>query len=158
MCVEILVLLALLKHQTLHCVSASTLLSNIPYPMCLNLRLCAGLIGIEYVISARLFEALPPEEHRFWHSHKHEVRANVVLQSERPTTEYRDWHLAGELHHGCVILQLSLYLEFGYGPSVRLKMAGLPYAKLRPVTASASPYIETLIWVDFYIGRYGWSR
>lgn len=30
----------------------------------------ARLIGVEYIISARLFDALPPEEQRLWHSHK----------------------------------------------------------------------------------------
>lgn len=34
----------------------------------------ARLIGIEYIISRRLFEGLPEEEKRFWHSHSHEVR------------------------------------------------------------------------------------
>ena len=33
---------------------------------------CAGarLIGVEYIISERLFKALPEEEKRFWHSHR----------------------------------------------------------------------------------------
>lgn len=29
------------------------------------------------MISERLFEALPPEERRYWHSHKHEVHVEV---------------------------------------------------------------------------------
>lgn len=33
----------------------------------------ARLIGIEYIISHRLFEGLPANEKRFWHSHSHEV-------------------------------------------------------------------------------------
>jgi Protein of unknown function (DUF1264) len=33
----------------------------------------ARLIGIEYIISRRLFEGLPADEKKFWHSHEHEV-------------------------------------------------------------------------------------
>jgi hypothetical protein len=38
----------------------------------------ARLIGIEYVISERLFETLPMEERHFWHSHKHEVASGLL--------------------------------------------------------------------------------
>jgi hypothetical protein len=31
------------------------------------------LIGVEYIISAKLFEQLPPEEKKYWHSHAYEV-------------------------------------------------------------------------------------
>lgn len=34
----------------------------------------ARLIGIEYIISRRLFESLPEEEKKLWHSHSYEVR------------------------------------------------------------------------------------
>ena len=33
----------------------------------------ARLIGIEYIISRRLFQTLPEEEKKLWHSHKFEV-------------------------------------------------------------------------------------
>lgn len=33
----------------------------------------ARLIGVEYIISRRLYEGLPEEERRFWHSHVYEV-------------------------------------------------------------------------------------
>jgi hypothetical protein len=33
----------------------------------------ARLIGVEYIISRRLFEALPEEEKKYWHSHVYEV-------------------------------------------------------------------------------------
>jgi hypothetical protein len=33
----------------------------------------ARLIGIEYIISRRLFESLPEEEKKLWHSHQYEV-------------------------------------------------------------------------------------
>lgn len=33
----------------------------------------ARLIGIEYIISRRLFEQLPEEEKKYWHSHQYEA-------------------------------------------------------------------------------------
>lgn len=55
------------------------------HPSAIHLNVClahstdsdkanARLIGIEYIISRRLFEGLPADEKRFWHSHEHEVR------------------------------------------------------------------------------------
>ncbi|KAK4589454.1 hypothetical protein RGQ29_020150 [Quercus rubra] len=31
------------------------------------------LIGVEYIVSDRIFEALPPEEQKLWHPHVYEV-------------------------------------------------------------------------------------
>eukprot|EP01097_Dermamoeba_algensis_P008803 TRINITY_DN59_c0_g1_i1.p1 TRINITY_DN59_c0_g1~~TRINITY_DN59_c0_g1_i1.p1 ORF type:complete len:311 (-),score=83.73 TRINITY_DN59_c0_g1_i1:97-1029(-) len=38
----------------------------------------AKLIGIEYVISAKLFHSLPEEEKKYWHSHYFEVKGAVL--------------------------------------------------------------------------------
>jgi hypothetical protein len=38
----------------------------------------ARLIGIEYIISAPLFEGLPDEEKRYWHSHQFEVKSGQL--------------------------------------------------------------------------------
>jgi hypothetical protein len=38
----------------------------------------ARLIGIEYIISARLFAGLPDEERRYWHSHQFEVKSGQL--------------------------------------------------------------------------------
>ncbi|HEY0791006.1 MAG TPA: OBAP family protein [Chthoniobacterales bacterium] len=38
----------------------------------------ARLIGIEYIVSARLFSTLPDEEKRFWHSHRYEVKSGEL--------------------------------------------------------------------------------
>ena len=42
----------------------------------------ARLIGIEYIISRRLFQGLPEEEKKLWHSHKFEV-GKIALHSSR---------------------------------------------------------------------------
>ena len=39
----------------------------------------ARLIGIEYVLSARRFRTLAPEEQRLWHSHAYEVKSGLLL-------------------------------------------------------------------------------
>lgn len=37
----------------------------------------ARLIGVEYIVSDNIFESLPPEEQRLWHSHAYEVKAGL---------------------------------------------------------------------------------
>ncbi|TFK45844.1 DUF1264-domain-containing protein [Heliocybe sulcata] len=38
----------------------------------------ARLIGIEYVISEKLFSSLSPEEKKYWHTHKYEVESGLL--------------------------------------------------------------------------------
>jgi hypothetical protein len=39
----------------------------------------ARLIGIEYIVSERLFKTLPDEEKKFWHSHDYEVTGGILF-------------------------------------------------------------------------------
>jgi hypothetical protein len=39
----------------------------------------AKLMGVEYIVSGRLFATLPPDEKRLWHSHVHEVRSGQLI-------------------------------------------------------------------------------
>lgn len=39
----------------------------------------ARLIGIEYIITKKLFETLPDEEKKFWHSHVYEVKSGTLF-------------------------------------------------------------------------------
>ncbi|KAI0143565.1 DUF1264-domain-containing protein [Xylariaceae sp. FL1272] len=39
----------------------------------------ARLIGIEYMITPRLYETLPPEERKLWHSHVYEVKSGMLV-------------------------------------------------------------------------------
>ncbi|CAG8520159.1 14957_t:CDS:2 [Funneliformis caledonium] len=39
----------------------------------------ARLIGVEYIISARLFQSLPEEEKIYWHSHVYEVKSGMLI-------------------------------------------------------------------------------
>jgi len=44
----------------------------------------ARLIGIEYIVSDRLFEALPDEEKQLWHSHFHEIKSGLWVNPGVP--------------------------------------------------------------------------
>ncbi|RNI28049.1 DUF1264 domain-containing protein [Rufibacter immobilis] len=39
----------------------------------------AKLMGVEYIISERLFKKLPLEERKLWHSHHHEVKSGTLI-------------------------------------------------------------------------------
>ncbi|HEX8524025.1 MAG TPA: OBAP family protein [Tepidisphaeraceae bacterium] len=45
----------------------------------------ARLIGIEYIISEKLFRTLPEEEKRLWHSHRYEVKSGELVMPGIPT-------------------------------------------------------------------------
>ena len=44
----------------------------------------ARLIGIEYIISAKLFQTLPEEEKKLWHSHVYEVKSGSLIAPRLP--------------------------------------------------------------------------
>ncbi|MCD5994058.1 OBAP family protein [Pseudomonas sp. CDFA 602] len=44
----------------------------------------AHLMGVEYIISAKLFEGLPAEEKAYWHSHSHEVTSGQLIAPGMP--------------------------------------------------------------------------
>lgn len=44
----------------------------------------AKLIGVEYIISEKLFKALPEEEKKFWHSHAYEVKSGLLCAPRIP--------------------------------------------------------------------------
>lgn len=44
----------------------------------------AKLIGIDYIVSERVFKTLPDEEKRLWHSHKYEVTSGELIAPEVP--------------------------------------------------------------------------
>jgi len=44
------------------------------------------LIGVEYIISRRLYESLPPEERKLWHSHVYDVKSGLMVAPPHPDT------------------------------------------------------------------------
>jgi len=45
----------------------------------------AKLIGIEYIVSERLFKTLPDDEKKLWHSHHYEVKSGELIAPGVPT-------------------------------------------------------------------------
>lgn len=72
----------------------------------------ANLIGVEYIISERLFETLPPEERGYWHPHNYEILSGQLVAPgvpdvaekallERKMNSYgKTWHLWDTGHVG----------------------------------------------------------
>ena len=64
----------------------------------------ARLIGVEYIISEKLFKTLPEDEKKLWHSHRYEVKsgqlvalhlpdmAEKALMKDLETTYGKTWH------------------------------------------------------------------
>jgi len=50
----------------------------------------AKLIGVEYIISERLFAQLPVQEKAFWHSHRYEVKSGQLIMPGIPTRIERE--------------------------------------------------------------------
>ncbi|XP_052203174.1 oil body-associated protein 2A-like [Diospyros lotus] len=44
----------------------------------------AHLIGVEYVVSGRVFDSLPVEEQKLWHSHAHEIKSGLWVNPRVP--------------------------------------------------------------------------
>lgn len=63
----------------------------------------ARLIGVEYIVSAKIFESLPADEKKFWHSHNYEVKSGVLTApgapeaAEKRPDESPDRHLRQNL-------------------------------------------------------------
>lgn len=60
----------------------------------------ARLIGVEYMISPRLFDTLPPEEQKLWHTHEYEVKSGMLIMPTPPGVPDAIWNRAetAEMH------------------------------------------------------------
>jgi hypothetical protein len=47
----------------------------------------AHLVGIEYVVSAKVFAGLSPDEKAMWHSHRYEVKSGQLVAPGMPETD-----------------------------------------------------------------------
>lgn len=50
----------------------------------------ARLIGIEYIVSERIFKTLPEEEKKLWHSHVYEVKSGALIAPRVPEIADRE--------------------------------------------------------------------
>ncbi|EPE34598.1 hypothetical protein GLAREA_10292 [Glarea lozoyensis ATCC 20868] len=53
----------------------------------------AKLIGVEYMITPKLYEGLDAEERKLWHSHDYEVRSGMLIMPN-PTIPNQVWEIA----------------------------------------------------------------
>nr|KAJ0198170.1 hypothetical protein LSAT_V11C700352990 [Lactuca sativa] len=49
----------------------------------------ARLIGVEYIVSDRIFDTLPTDEQKLWHSHDHEVTSGLWVNPRVPEMLHR---------------------------------------------------------------------
>ncbi|KAF2259295.1 DUF1264-domain-containing protein [Lojkania enalia] len=54
----------------------------------------ARIIGIEYMITPRLYETLDAEEQIFWHSHVFEVKSGMLIMPKPATVPHAAWEVA----------------------------------------------------------------
>lgn len=47
----------------------------------------ARLIGVEYMVTPAIFETLPPEERKLWHSHVYEVKSGMLVMPNQLVPE-----------------------------------------------------------------------
>ncbi|KJZ73408.1 hypothetical protein HIM_07202 [Hirsutella minnesotensis 3608] len=60
---------------------------------CAHVKPSARLIGIEYMVTPRIYETLPPEERRLWHSHVYEVKSGMLIMPNSVVPEAA-WEVA----------------------------------------------------------------
>lgn len=53
----------------------------------------ARIVGIEYMVTPRLYETLPADERRLWHSHVYEVKSGMLVMPNRIVPQAA-WELA----------------------------------------------------------------
>jgi hypothetical protein len=51
----------------------------------------AKIMGVEYIVSGKLFEGLPTEEKHLWHSHVHEVRSGQLIAPGIPEVAEKEF-------------------------------------------------------------------
>ncbi|KAI9373492.1 hypothetical protein BJX61DRAFT_502339 [Aspergillus egyptiacus] len=54
----------------------------------------ARLIGVEYMITPRLYETLPSEERKLWHSHEYEVKSGMLIMPTPAGMPNAAWEVA----------------------------------------------------------------
>ena len=120
----------------------------------------ARLMGVEYVVSRRLFESLAPDERKVWHSHTHEVRSGQLiapgipdaaeheLMEELVSTYGKTWHIwhtdnpAHTLPHGYPMLMMGFTADGQLRPELladRDRRFGVSSEKKREERADIAP-------------------
>lgn len=48
------------------------------------MQFCHVCVGVEYIVSDKIFESLPPDEQKLWHSHAYEIKAGLWVNPRIP--------------------------------------------------------------------------
>jgi hypothetical protein len=84
----------------------------------------AKLIGVEHIVSARLYQGLPEAERRMWHPHDYEVKAGLLIAPGIPQpiehklmeklvgTWGKTWHVWHTKHAQLPVGQATLMMGF----------------------------------------------
>ncbi|GIK01958.1 hypothetical protein Aspvir_006001 [Aspergillus viridinutans] len=54
----------------------------------------ARLIGVEYMISPRVYKTLPPEERKLWHTHEYEIKSGMLIMPSPSGIPIPAWETA----------------------------------------------------------------
>ncbi|KAJ5745374.1 hypothetical protein N7520_010556 [Penicillium odoratum] len=54
----------------------------------------ARLLGVEYMVSPRIFKTLPPEERKLWHTHEFEVKSGMLIMPAPASMPTAAWEAA----------------------------------------------------------------
>jgi hypothetical protein len=125
----------------------------------------ARLMGVEYIISARLFDKLDPEEKKLWHSHQYEVKSGALVGPGLPalaekqlmekivSTYGKTWHTwhtdrDKELPYGIPALMMGFTKEGQLDPRLlndRDKRFGISTANIKKQRESISmPQVDKM--------------
>ncbi|KAG0338356.1 hypothetical protein BG000_004120 [Podila horticola] len=66
----------------------------------------AKLMGVEYIISEKLFNTLDANEKKYWHSHKYEVESGMLVQVTKPLVAEM---LARNVEHSPLMTLVNTY-------------------------------------------------
>ncbi|KAI3926612.1 hypothetical protein MKW98_014259 [Papaver atlanticum] len=95
----------------------------------------ARLVGVEYIVSDRIFETLPAEEQKLWHSHAYEIKSGLWMNPRVPemvqsrehenlTKTYGKFWCTWQVDRGDV-------LPLG-APSLMMSPQGVPTGMVKP--------------------------
>jgi hypothetical protein len=118
----------------------------------------AKLVGVEHIISGRLYQGLPEEERQMWHSHDYEVRSGLLIAPGIPQpiehklmeklvgTWGKTWHVWHTAHDRLPVGRASLMMGFTRDGQIRRELLadrdrrfGISTDELRAKRADISP-------------------
>ncbi|MGN6389798.1 MAG: OBAP family protein [Burkholderiaceae bacterium] len=135
----------------------------------------ANLVGVEYIISDKLFDTLPPDERRYWHPHNYEIlsgelvapglpaAAEKQLMKKKINSYGKTWHFwntgpgGDRLPLGAPVLEWSFNRDGEMAPEMvrrRNEQYDASMADKRRERADLTPLAQPQAGVDALNGRF----